>query len=202
MTVRAGAPGGAVTRLARGLRIAVILAALGGAALAQDSAPVTDLPEGAVLLVLDQERLFSESQFGRESLERQRTAADALEIENSRIEAELVAEEQSLTDRRPQLSAAEFTALAEAFDAKVEQIREAQDAKVRELVDARDADRKTFLSSLVLPVLAEILDATGAMAILNKSEVLVSARAIDVTDAAITRVDRRWSDQKGNESSP
>jgi Skp family chaperone for outer membrane proteins len=176
------------------LRIVALGLCLAGPAAAQDTGPRSDLPQGSPILVLDQERLFTESRFGQESLERQRTAAEVLEAENSRIEAELVAEEQELTDRRPDLAAEEFSALAQAFDEKVERIRQEQDAKVRALVETRDADRKTFLSTLVLPVLADILDRTGAVVILNKSDVMVAATAIDVTDAAITRVDLRWTE--------
>lgn len=170
--------------------------------MSQEPVPTPDLPQGAVVLVLDQDRLFAESQFGRASLERQQEAAEALEAENSRIEAELAAEEQDLTDKRPQLAAEEFSALARAFDEKVEQIRTDQDAKVRALVDARDADRRTFLSTLLPPVMAEILDTTGAVAILNKADVLVSARAIDVTDEAIARVDRRWAELDPAKTAP
>jgi Skp family chaperone for outer membrane proteins len=190
-------------RLGLALRIALLGWCLGGPVAAQDGVPPSDLPQGSVILVLDQERLFAESQFGRERLERQRQAAEALDTENSRIEAELVAEEQALTDRRPDLPAEEFSALAQAFDAKVERIRQEQDAKVRSLVEARDADRRIFLTELVLPVLGEILETTGAAAILNKDDVVVAANAIDVTEAAVARVDRRWSDErKGGASQP
>jgi Skp family chaperone for outer membrane proteins len=189
-------------RLARTLCLAAFGALLAGSALSQDPVPTPDLPQGAMILVLDQDRLFAESQFGRASLERQQQAATALESENSRIQAELVAEEQDLTTKRAQLQSAEFSALAKAFDEKVEQIRAEQDAKVRALLDARDADRRTFLSTLLPPVMAEILDATGAVVILNKSDVLISARAIDVTDEAIARVDRQWADQGASKTSP
>ncbi|MCU0827834.1 MAG: OmpH family outer membrane protein [Tabrizicola sp.] len=189
-------------RLAHIVCVAALGSLLAGAVLSQEPVPTPDLPQGAVVLVLDQDRLFAESQFGRASLERQQEAAEALEAENSRIEAELAAEEQDLTDKRPQLAAEEFSALARAFDEKVEQIRTDQDAKVRALVDARDADRRTFLSTLLPPVMAEILDTTGAVAILNKADVLVSARAIDVTDEAIARVDRRWAELDPAKTAP
>jgi Skp family chaperone for outer membrane proteins len=188
-----------------GLGLALRIGALGwclvGPAAAQDIVPPSDLPQGSIILVLDQERLFAESQFGRESLERQREAVEALDAENTRIEAELVAEEQALTDRRPDLPAEEFSALAQAFDEKVERIRQEQVAKERSLVEARDADRRVFLTQLVLPVLGDILQATGAVAILNKGDVLVAANAIDVTDAAVARVDDRWSDERNEGAS-
>ncbi len=100
--------------------------------------------------------VLPESDFGKAALERERKATSALEAENKRIEAELVAEEQSLTELRKTLSAAEFSAKADAFDAKVERIRSEQDAKAQVLTQDRDKDRKEFLQ-VAVPVLGALL---------------------------------------------
>ena len=68
----------------------------------------------AQLLTLDQDRFFLESDFGKAAAERERVATAALELENKRIEAELVTEEQALTDLRKTLSAKDFAAQADA----------------------------------------------------------------------------------------
>lgn len=141
----------------------------------------------APLLMLDQDRLFLESDFGRAVAERERAATQALEQENRRIEAELVTEEQALTEQRATLSAQDFSARAEAFDAKVERIRGEQDAKARRLSERRDEDRKEFLK-VAIPVLGELLGDKGASAILDKGLVILSLSAIDITDEAIARV--------------
>jgi Skp family chaperone for outer membrane proteins len=141
----------------------------------------------APLLTLDQDRLFLDSDYGKAVTERERATTAELEQENRKIEAELVAEEQALTELRPTLSAEEFTARADAFDAKVERIRGEQDAKSRRLAEARDADRKNFLE-VAVPVLGELLGEKGATAILDKNLVILSLSAIDVTDEAIARV--------------
>lgn len=141
----------------------------------------------APLLTLDQERFFLESDFGRAAAERERAATDELEQENKRIEAELVAEEQALTEQRKTLSAAEFAAKAEAFDQKVERIRAEQDSKARALTDAREADRQDFLK-VAVPVLGKLLTERGGMAILDKNLVIVSLSAIDITTEAIAKV--------------
>lgn len=139
------------------------------------------------LLTLDQDRLFLESDYGKAVIEKERTATAALEQENRRIEAELVAEEQALTEARATLSAEEFSAKAEAFDARVERIRSEQDAKASRLTDSRDADRKAFLE-VAVPVLGDILRDKGASAVLDKSLVILSLSAVDITDEAIARV--------------
>jgi len=144
-----------------------------------------DVP--APLLTLDQDRFFLQSDFGKATIERERVATAALEQENKRIESELIAEEQALTEERKTLPPKEFTAKAEAFDQKVERIRAEQDAKARQLTDKRDDDRKAFLKAAV-PVLGELLGQKKATAILDKNLVILSLSVVDVTDEAIEMV--------------
>ena len=166
-------------RPGRPLRMVAVALVLATQAAAQDVA--------APLLTLDQDRFFLESDFGKAAIERERVAGAALEQENKRIEADLVAEEQALTEERKTLPAEEFTAKAEAFDQKVERIRAEQDAKSRQLTDARDKDRKAFLQAAV-PVLGELLGQKKATAILDKNLVILSLSSVDVTDEAIAMV--------------
>lgn len=194
--------GGCLRRLVRGsMPLVGALCLLTGFALAQDTPdpeaqPLPDtqpVPEartvvGTMVLTIEQDRFFTESAFGKASLAREREASQALDVENKQIEAALIAEEQDLTTRRETLPADEFAALASAFDAKVERIRDEQDAKVRDLSRARDADRQAFLRAAV-PVLGDLMGEKGAVAILEKSSVILSLTAIDVTDEAIARVD-------------
>ena len=139
------------------------------------------------VLTLDQERLFDGSRVAeRVVAETERRTAE-LTAENRRIESQLVAEELDLTERRPNLPVEEFRALADAFDAKVQDIRAAQDAKLRELQRLRDEERQNFLRRIT-PVLAEIVRERGAALVLDRRSVLLSADAIDITDEAIARI--------------
>jgi Skp family chaperone for outer membrane proteins len=161
--------------------VTAMLVGVAGSAGAQDAAP-------AGIVTIDQERLFVESEFGKSVREREMTAARALEAENARIEADLIAEEQALTERRAALTAEEFSALATAFDDKVVRIRSEQDAKVRDLARTRDEDRQEFFRTVV-PVLGDLLVERNAVAIIDKAAIILSLTAIDVTDAAIAKVD-------------
>jgi Skp family chaperone for outer membrane proteins len=145
------------------------------------------------LLVLDQDRFFIESSFGKAAVARERAATEALDQENNRIEAKLVAEEQELTSLRATLSAEEFTTRASAFDEKVERIRTEQDAKVRVLAGAREKDRQEFLQ-VAGPVLGELLSEKRALAIIDKKMIILSLSAIDVTDEAIAKLDQALAD--------
>ncbi len=178
--------GGGLRRFAGGLGLWLMAA---GLVLGQE-APATGPSPTEVngVLTLDQDRLFTESAFGKASLDRERSATQALDTENKQIEAALIAEEQDLTVRRATLPAEDFAALATAFDVKVERIRSEQDTKFRELSRIREEDRKAFLRAIV-PVLGELMGEKGAVAILEKSTVILSLTAIDVTEEAISRVD-------------
>ena len=156
------------------------LVVVAGAGLAQDGA-------ASAVLTIDQEQLFVGSDFGKAVLAREATTAKELEAENARIEADLIAEEQDLTDRRETLSAEEFSVLATAFDEKVVRIRAEQDAKARDLTRSREGDRQAFFRA-VIPVLGDLLVERKAVAILDKSSVILSLTAIDVTDEAIAKV--------------
>jgi Skp family chaperone for outer membrane proteins len=146
------------------------------------------------VLVIDQNRLFVESAFGKASIARERAFVAALAEENKLIEAELEAEEQQLTAVRGVLSAAEFAARAEAFDQKVEQIRTERDSKADGLTAQRDADRNTFVQA-IRPIVTELMAERQAVAILDKSTVILSLSAIDVTDEAIAKVDAALAGQ-------
>ncbi len=120
----------------RGLVTALaLIAALSGPAPAQQAAEssVSATSGTSTILTLDQERLFEESQWGQRALAEINADSSDLAAENRRIEAELSAEEQDLANRRATMAAQEFRALADAFDAKVVEIRRNQDAKLRDL---------------------------------------------------------------------
>lgn len=156
-------------------------------ALASPLAAQEAVPANGVLL-LDQDRLFSDSRFGQRLLGELDAKTKELQTENRKLEADLEAEEKNLTERRATLPPEEFRTLADAFDAKVKAIRVARDAKSNDLAAQREAARKTFIQTAV-PILAEILSERGAAAIIDRSAVVLSFDRIDITDLAIARVD-------------
>lgn len=186
--------------IARAVAFAVLSVALSGTAtlrpaIAQGGSEATQAQSatgptvslGAVLTI-DPERLFEETRFGKRIQGELETRAAELSAENRRIEAELVAEERDLTERRASLSVDDFRALADAFDEKVDRIREEQDAKSREVLRLSETGRQDFLSQ-VAPVLSQLLVERGGSALLDRRNVFLSLDAADVTDAAIERID-------------
>lgn len=151
---------------------------------AQEAPPVS-----SPILTIDQDRLYTESLWGKRAETEIKASMAALQAENNKIEAELTAEELSLTDRRPKMKPEDFRKLADDFDARVTDIRQAQDNKSRQIAADRDKARQAFLTA-ALPVMAKLLQAKGAVAILDNRAVFVSARSIDATDDLRQRLDQ------------
>ncbi len=145
------------------------------------------------VLTVDPEALFEGSLFGRRLIEDIRAETEALAAENRRIEAELTAEEQELTDRRPDMDVEAFRAEAEDFDAKVQMIRRQQDAKERDLERLETESRDRFLVA-AQPILGRMMLQRGAVVMLDRRSVFLGFGAIDVTDAAIAEIDAELGD--------
>ena len=171
----------------------------GGGAAGQEAVPAPLVPNvwpvphppAAVtpILTVDQERLFSDSAFGKAAQQALENESRALAAENRRIETELVGEERALTDLRNTLPVDDFRKRAQAFDEKVVRIRQEQDAKSRELGRRTEEDRKRLLQTAV-PILAQLVAERGAGAVLDVRAVLIASSQIDITDDAITRLDK------------
>ena len=100
--------------------------------------------------------------------------------ENRRIDEALEREERELTERRAEMKAADFAALASQFDVKVEEIRTAQDGKARAINRHLEEDRQRFFE-VVTPILGDLLAETGAAAILANSAIVMSLASLDIT---------------------
>lgn len=139
------------------------------------------------ILVIDQDRLFSETRLGASSLGDIEGAAATLKEENQAIEEALIGEERALTEKRATLEPLEFRALADAFDTRVQRIRGEQDEKARALTRAQDEARNNFFQE-VAGVISEIVRERGALVVLDRRDVFLSAESIDITNEAIARV--------------
>ena len=165
----------------------------GGAALVGPLAtPGAETAGGQVvrspILTIDPERLFARSEYGQRVAAELREATEALATENRRIEAALTEEEQSLTERRPEMEVEAFRAEAEAFDEKVQQIRREQDAKERELQLVVQRGQEEF-REVARPILGEMMIERGAAVILDQRSVFLGIGVIDITDEAVERID-------------
>jgi Skp family chaperone for outer membrane proteins len=179
-----------------GLSTLLRAAALGVAALVVqtgDARAQPVAPPEAAILVLNQDRLLTQTDFGQRIQAELEAASQALAAENRRIEAQLTEEELDLTERRPDMSPADFRALANEFDSRVVAIRAAQDAKGRDLQAQSEAAQQRFFEE-TFPVLLEIIESRGASVLLDSRTVLLSAGSVDITDAAIAAINEALGD--------
>lgn len=174
-------------RQAAGLALALLLAVSPQISVAQSVVQKT------AIVTLDQDQLYLGTQYGRALQAKFETESAALLAENRKIDAALEAEERDLTTKRATMTAQNFRPLAEAFDNKANELRKAQDVKSSELAKSRDADRQAFFQA-VAPILGDYMVERGAVAILDKSAIVVSLGAIDITKEVIARIDARLGD--------
>jgi len=139
------------------------------------------------VLVVDLDRLYAESDFGRRIEAEYESAGLALEADNAAFQSELEAEESSIAERRDEMTVEEFRAEAEAFDIKVQEIRAQQDARVEALERARSAGQADF-QERARPVLGQIMIDNRGVVLLEHTEVYLFLTSIDITDQAIAAV--------------
>jgi len=145
------------------------------------------------VLTIDSERVFGTSEIGQKITDKLEAELESLVAENRKIEADLTAEEQDLTAKRAGMDPTEFRALADAFDVKVQRIRSEQDAKQRALQARREAERQNFID-VIAPILTSIGRERGAIVILERRSVVLSADSADITDEVISRINAALAD--------
>ena len=189
----------------RRLRLRPCLAAIATALLLGLAPPAAaQVPVSAV--VLDEQRLLTGSLYGRRVLGGYETERAALIAEGQALADDLAAEERALIDRRRALPPDEFRTLADAFDARVDEVRARQIGRERALLQSLDEAQRAFFVAAA-PVLAELARELGASVILSPQAVLLSVapeggegaaiRAADITEAAIARLDAVLGDGSG-----
>ncbi|MEP0962204.1 MAG: OmpH family outer membrane protein [Roseobacter sp.] len=151
-------------------------------------------PAASPVLTIDSDRLFEDSNFGRETVEEIEQLGGTLAAENRIIEEELTAEEKKLTDIRATTDPVEFREMADAFDAKVQETRRRQDVKSRDLNTRLENRRVVFLQAAA-PVLEQLMRETGAAVVLERRSVFISSNAVDITQIAIDRLNLALAEQ-------
>lgn len=138
---------------------------------------------------INQEKLFSNSLYGKSFNEKLQDDANILSLENRRIEKELSDEEISLTQKRKELPNEDFRKLADIFNKKVENIRRDQSLKSAELNAANTQIRKRFFIQ-AQPIIVQLMQERGIQFILNEQSIFMSANSGDITQAAVERIDQ------------
>jgi Skp family chaperone for outer membrane proteins len=136
------------------------------------------------ILYLNQNKVYSDSIFGKNLEQMFREESKKLKDQNSQLTKELEIEEQRLTNEREGMPLDEFKILAQSFNARVEKVRQEQKVKSDTLKYKLEEERKYFFSA-VYPLLLEFVTKTNATGILDSSVVIVGNSKLDVTNEVI-----------------
>lgn len=148
------------------------------------------------VLILDQEKLFNDSQLGRAISLGIALKRTALIQESRELDLAFENEEMQLTETRIDMTAEDFRILSEDFDRRVQEARVTQLGKDKLMQQEIDGQRRRFLT-LAVPYLSEIMLKYFAGAIVDQRSVVVFNRDMDITDEAITLLDRAFEDNPG-----
>jgi Skp family chaperone for outer membrane proteins len=146
-------------------------------------------PPRPPFLLLNQERLLTESMSGKALLAEEEAAREELRARAREIEGEFEAEEQRLTEERAEMDAADFRKRAKDFDKRVIEARREQDERAAALAQGFDQRRRQFYAA-VGPILVRLMEEVGALAVFDESAVLLSDQGLNITGAVIEALDR------------
>lgn len=158
----------------------------------KDAKPMATAP----LLTVDQDLLFTESDWGKRAQRVLDETGSRIAAENERLAAQLSAEEATLTEQRGTLDPAEFRRLAEAFDTRATEVRRERAQVVQGLNAWAEADRAAFYRA-ALPLMGEMMQERGAVVVLDRRTIFVSLDAIDLTQALVLRLNAELGDGAG-----
>lgn len=139
-------------------------------------------------LVVEQEKLLSESLYGKEIIRVEAQKRQKLIEEGRNLDRLFEEEERRLTDVRASTDPEEFREIADFFDAKVITTRREQEEKALVLNAENEEGRRKFLATIG-PVLLQILNETGASAVVERRSLLIAKQDLNITDEVIKRLD-------------
>ena len=149
------------------------------------------IAQSSGLLVVDLERAYQTSKFGQAMRDTFNIDNKSFNEENVIILNSLKEEEIQLTKDRAILSPKNFSVAAKAFDIKVQEIRKTRLDQIR-TVEENFKLLKPFFFRRIDRFFDEIMKEFSATAILEKSSVVRSVKAIDITDLLVNRVDQAF----------
>ena len=149
------------------------------------------------VLVVDLDRVFTETVYGQRLQADFREAERALGNDFNRIAAELIAEEKQLRDLRSETEPDAFREMAEAFDAKSTKLRLEQSDRRNKLSQDLQVARENLLRQLG-PIFSQLMQDRGASLLIQKDDqrMIVFPQA-DITQSAISLIDQRLGDGIG-----
>lgn len=201
------------------LGLVAVLSA-GGRSLAQDAGEQEAGPAGpnapafdGGVLIINMQRVFREADAARSIQKQAEEIRESIQQQLATYQESLRDEEQELVALRQTLPPAEFSARVEDFETRVRALKRASSERGSTLQKAL-FDANEELKKRLRPELIAIMQERSAAIMLDERNVVISARALDVTGEAIERLnastpkiaivwsDTDWTPDAGSVESP
>ncbi|NDW52161.1 OmpH family outer membrane protein [Aliiroseovarius sp. PrR006] len=153
------------------------------------------------IVTIDRQRLFSDTAYGQRVLATVEVERARLAQETREAEADLAKEEKQLTEQRSSLDPTSFRVLADAFDQKVNELRAEGQQREQEFVRVLEREQSAFFERIG-PILGRLVREVGAVVIIDRRAILLATQNIDITDAAIRRIDQELGDGVASPAPP
>ena len=142
----------------------------------------------AKVAVIDVQRVVTESDPGKEVMQKLRSLSDAKAQQGQTLQQELVALQDQFNKQRFTVSEARQAEMSKQIEDKQIAIRRFQDDAQRELQEAQRRELGS-LEERILPIINEVGQERGLTLIFNKfqSGLVYADDAVDITDVVITR---------------
>jgi Skp family chaperone for outer membrane proteins len=168
--------------------LAAALAVWGAATAAQEGARSGQPAINAPFLFINQEQILVGSGAGKALLAEEEEKRRQLVSEARAIDAAFEDEERALTEKRGTISTEDFRKLANAFDQRVVAARQKQDERSDQLAAELEQVRRRFYAT-VAPILVDLMDRFGAVAIFDENSVLLADQRLNITAEVIAQID-------------
>ena len=149
------------------------------------------------VLTIDISRIARETKYGRRLFKDFENAQNELVENNTIIQNNLEAEEQSLVELRKTLAPDKFRTLAVEFDERANSIRKERAELENTLFEKRDENISELLK-LSVPFLQEIMLSYKATVIVDRRNIVLSNPMIDITEKAIELINDNLGDGTEN----
>lgn len=151
---------------------------------AQESRPVGDIG----VLVVDMQRIQRDAAAAKSVRAQSAAMRDKLKETIGERARAISLEETELAELRERMNAAEFRVRVRNFEERVfanRNFAQQESAKLQSIL----AKASTRLRREIAPILAQLLRERGAQLMLDKSQVLLNADTLDVTEEVLERLD-------------
>lgn len=168
--------------LAVSLMVAFGLTALTGAGRAQE------LPQ-AVVAVVDTQEIRRESLAGQDFSRQVKAIQAAFQAEYNKVSQSLKKQEAELQRQRAILSQEAFQKRRQAFAQKYQKAQQQLQQKRRQINQAINK-ASNELTRALMPIFQKIAEKTGANIVVERSQIVLPAPELDITDEVIAELDK------------